>query len=554
MAVTVTVAQVIDAIRAGNSDAEVKEVERLLGFATAVVTEHAPGAPDVIANEAAIRMVGWMFDAPNAAGQSTFANALVSSGAGSILLPYRTHRAGPIQTALQSTGSGDGAVVVTDVSVSSTKLVVRRSDGTAVVFTLPSGGGGIAPTAFTPVAVQYGICKADGTGRIASPDAPYEARIPNFDMVFPFGTDDAPHGYIEFDLGLTVDITRVLLGPGGLGGILQTSRWTRLTGEDENVWVSTFALATVGVNTTAHFETDIAFAAAESSTDTVARNAAAAALAEANKSLARDMAAGGVQGNRLVKKSDTDYDTEWAADTGVLPTGGTINQVLAKIDSTDGNAQWVDVNDGTARTEASKAIKAAATAQTQVDRNVNSINQLGRETGANAVSINKQGVPSGGTTGQVLAKKSGTDYDDQWVTPASGGGGGITFTDIVAGQSRDSTRQQSFILSQADTDKLFTAFAASATKAVIFEVRDTSNVLPYLRVAFWNPHALPTSSKNFYFQFNEDSETDRKVMQWFIGVKGSSKAQFHQWRLNTSNAASIGTWGSKDQLRIFTVT
>ena len=37
------------------------------------------------------------------------------------------------------------------------------------------------------------------------------------------------------------------------------------------------------------------------------------------------------------------------------------------------------------------------------------------------------GVPAGGTTGQVLAKKSGTDYDTEWQTP-SGGGGGETET------------------------------------------------------------------------------------------------------------------------------
>lgn len=31
------------------------------------------------------------------------------------------------------------------------------------------------------------------------------------------------------------------------------------------------------------------------------------------------------------------------------------------------------------------------------------------------------GVPVGGTAGQMLVKKSGTDYDTQWITPAAGG-------------------------------------------------------------------------------------------------------------------------------------
>lgn len=36
-----------------------------------------------------------------------------------------------------------------------------------------------------------------------------------------------------------------------------------------------------------------------------------------------------------------------------------------------------------------------------------------------------QGVPTGGTAGQVLTKRSGTNYDTEWVTPSSGGGSGM---------------------------------------------------------------------------------------------------------------------------------
>jgi hypothetical protein len=37
------------------------------------------------------------------------------------------------------------------------------------------------------------------------------------------------------------------------------------------------------------------------------------------------------------------------------------------------------------------------------------------------------GIPDGGTTGQVLAKASNDDYDVEWVT---GGGGGGTVTSV----------------------------------------------------------------------------------------------------------------------------
>lgn len=36
-----------------------------------------------------------------------------------------------------------------------------------------------------------------------------------------------------------------------------------------------------------------------------------------------------------------------------------------------------------------------------------------------------QGIPSGGTTGQVLTKSSGTDYDTEWAAASGGGGGSI---------------------------------------------------------------------------------------------------------------------------------
>lgn len=44
------------------------------------------------------------------------------------------------------------------------------------------------------------------------------------------------------------------------------------------------------------------------------------------------------------------------------------------------------------------------------------------------VALATQGVPAGGTTGQVLAKASNTDYDDTWITPNAGTVTSITVT------------------------------------------------------------------------------------------------------------------------------
>jgi hypothetical protein len=42
--------------------------------------------------------------------------------------------------------------------------------------------------------------------------------------------------------------------------------------------------------------------------------------------------------------------------------------------------------------------------------------------GYNGIGIPGVGVPAGGTTGQVLAKINGTDYNTEWVNQSGGGG------------------------------------------------------------------------------------------------------------------------------------
>lgn len=56
---------------------------------------------------------------------------------------------------------------------------------------------------------------------------------------------------------------------------------------------------------------------------------------------------GGTTGQVLKKKSNTDYDTEWADESGGgsehgIPSGGTANQILAKNSATDYDVHWVD--------------------------------------------------------------------------------------------------------------------------------------------------------------------------------------------------------------------
>jgi hypothetical protein len=50
-----------------------------------------------------------------------------------------------------------------------------------------------------------------------------------------------------------------------------------------------------------------------------------------------------------------------------------------------------------------------------------------------------QGVPVGGTAGQVLAKVDGTDYNAEWVTPSGGGSDPWTFVKLESDFTNDTT-------------------------------------------------------------------------------------------------------------------
>lgn len=80
---------------------------------------------------------------------------------------------------------------------------------------------------------------------------------------------------------------------------------------------------------------------------------------------------GGVIGQVLVKKSGTDFDTEWQDPAQGVPPDGVPDQVLTKLSGNPFDTEW---------------------------RNV------------------PPGVPDGGITGQVLAKTSDSGFDMQWIT------------------------------------------------------------------------------------------------------------------------------------------
>ena len=128
MAITVTVAELMGALRMGDSALETAEATRLLATASELVINFAPGAPTSIQDEATIRTAGYLFDMPYG-GSSMVQNPLRLSGASALLARYRRLRAGLISDNPPESGTWRAGWRFDDSPVTAADLVVRSEDG-----------------------------------------------------------------------------------------------------------------------------------------------------------------------------------------------------------------------------------------------------------------------------------------------------------------------------------------------------------------------------------------------------------------------------------------
>ena len=142
--ITITVTELLAALRLGDSAAETAQAVRLLAYASTAVTKHAPNAPSVVQNEAVTRLAGYLFDQPFVGRGPAYANALRNSGAAAILLPYRIHRAGSVAEAVQVADEAVGSPgnPVTNVTINGSVLTITFADGATRAESLPAGGDG----------------------------------------------------------------------------------------------------------------------------------------------------------------------------------------------------------------------------------------------------------------------------------------------------------------------------------------------------------------------------------------------------------------------------
>ena len=114
---------------------------------SSILTTEYLSTPDVVLNEATIRLSAYLYDQPTASGGLGFANAMRFSGAARILLPYRIHRAATTAEAVSivndAMGSTGNPVVNVVVNAEAATLTVIFADGTTRAEDLPAGTGGL---------------------------------------------------------------------------------------------------------------------------------------------------------------------------------------------------------------------------------------------------------------------------------------------------------------------------------------------------------------------------------------------------------------------------
>ena len=106
MSVTRTLAQLAADLRIGDGVTEptgavAVVLSRIGAAATAMVERYAPNAPDAIHDEAYVRVVGWLYDSDPTGASPGGPVALRSSGAASLLGPYKVRRGGLIGGGLE---------------------------------------------------------------------------------------------------------------------------------------------------------------------------------------------------------------------------------------------------------------------------------------------------------------------------------------------------------------------------------------------------------------------------------------------------------------------
>ena len=141
----VTLIQLAAALRLGDGVTAPSEpvaglISRLLGVSQAFVAIAAPDAPEVIADEATIRMTATLYDAPTAASGDRYAAAWRNSGAEALVSRWVVRRAGSEGEGVPVVGPSTGGLDDDQVRAIVDSLLGEHADLETAHHTPPEGG------------------------------------------------------------------------------------------------------------------------------------------------------------------------------------------------------------------------------------------------------------------------------------------------------------------------------------------------------------------------------------------------------------------------------
>lgn len=142
--------------------------------------------------------------------------------------------------------------------------------------------------------------------------------------------------------------------------------------------------------------------------------------------------AGGSAGDILTKNSAADYDASWHADNNLKKSGGTLDNA-ATLEFVDGaNSATIGANEIRATGEKFQFSGDFGFTNPVSGRMPRDDRDLATKLYVDESIGGVDGVPAGGTTGQVLAKKTDANGDTEWVDQSGGVPAGGTTGQVLA--------------------------------------------------------------------------------------------------------------------------
>ena len=322
-----TVAQLAAAIKVGTSAEETAQVERIRAFVLVEIERIAADAPDVVKDEATVRVAGYLYDAPTTA----YVNAITNSGAAAILLPYRRIRAGKVAGSSSTSESTLGP----STDSATVQRILSALDGGRINQVLAKRSNTDLDTIWVDVTAE-GI-----------PETPLQPA------------DELPSG------GAANDVLVLATVEDQQAGTTRQVVWRGLFDDAQLKLLQTQAQRADTVSAQALRE------AGSAETEAAAANTKAEG-AEVTATNAQERAETGItdaaEALRVANQGVTDAaEAKALAVNGGVPFGGTTGQVLTKSSNTNQDVEWAAGVDTTARGSAGRASATAGQAKTTAD-------------------------------------------------------------------------------------------------------------------------------------------------------------------------------------------